>query len=60
VHTEQASDIKMMGDRMIPTRIEIIPLEKEGHKTVLIIQKMLFNIPVDDSFFSQQNMKRIR
>ena len=60
VHTENAYDIKKMGDRMIPTRMEIIPADKKGHKTELIIEEMIFNKPIDDSFFSQQNMKRIR
>jgi outer membrane lipoprotein-sorting protein len=60
VKTETGSDIKMMDDRMIPTRLEIIPADKAGNKTVVIINSMKFNVNIDDGFFSQQNMKRIR
>ena len=62
VNTENASDIKKMGDREIPTRMEIIPQEKEkqGQKTILEITNMLFNIKIDDGFFTQQNMKQVK
>jgi outer membrane lipoprotein-sorting protein len=52
-------NIKKMGDREIPTKIEIIPLDKKGNKTVLEIKSMIFNQAIDDTFFSQQNMKKL-
>ena len=60
VKTETASDIKQMSDRRIPTHIEIIPKDKPGNKTLVDIQKAIFNKPIDDAFFSQQNMKNVR
>ena len=60
VKTEFASNVKTMDDRKIPTRIEIIPADKDNQKTVGIINDMKFNIDINDSFFSQQNMKRVR
>ncbi|MBT4968800.1 MAG: outer membrane lipoprotein-sorting protein [Bacteroidetes bacterium] len=60
VNVEKAYDIKTMGDRTIPTRIEIIPVGKKGEKTILQIIVMKFNEKLEDDFFSQQNMKRIR
>jgi len=60
VNVEKAYDIKTMGDRTIPTRIEIIPVGKKGEKTILQIIDMKFNEKLEDDFFSQQNMKRIR
>ena len=60
VNTEILTDIKQMDDRVIPTRMEMIPAEKEGHKTVLIFKDIDFNAPLKESFFSIQNMKRIR
>jgi len=56
---ENAYDIKDVGDRKIPTRMEIIPVDKEGQKTVLNIISTTFNKPIDDSFFSKQNMKKV-
>lgn len=60
VNTENAYDIKKMGDREIPTRLEIVPVAKTGHKTILEIKSMKFNVKLDDDFFSQQNMKKVR
>jgi outer membrane lipoprotein-sorting protein len=62
VNTENAYNIKKMGDREIPTRMEIIPEEKEkqGQKTILEITQMVFNVKIDDSFFTQQNMKQVK
>lgn len=60
VRTERASDLKMMDGRLIPTLVELVPAENEGYKTVLRIVEVKFNIKIEESFFSQQNMKTIR
>ncbi|MCF6331776.1 MAG: outer membrane lipoprotein-sorting protein [Draconibacterium sp.] len=60
VNTEILSDIKQMDDRKMPTHLEMIPADEEDHKTILIFKNMKFNIKINESFFSQQNMKRIR
>ncbi len=60
IKTEFASDVKIMDGRKIPGKIEIVPADKKNQKTVVIINSMKFNIPIDDSFFSQQNMKKVR
>jgi outer membrane lipoprotein-sorting protein len=60
VNTEILSDIKKMDDRTMPTRMEMIPADEEGHKTIMIYDKIDFDIKIDESFFSQQNMKRVR
>jgi len=60
VRTELGTDIKLMDGRLIPTRIELIPEEEEGHKTIIVMKEIKFNEPIPDSFFSQQNMKRVR
>lgn len=54
------SDIKKMGDRKIPTRIEIIPEDEPGNKTIVVTNKQIFDKPIKDTFFSKQNMKRVR
>jgi len=60
VKTDIASDIKLMGDRKIPTRIEVIPADKPGNKTIVIITNIKYNVKMDNSFFSQQNMKKLK
>jgi outer membrane lipoprotein-sorting protein len=60
VRTEKASELKTMDGRLIPTLIELVPAENEGYKTILRITEIKFNIKIEESFFSQQNMKTIR
>lgn len=60
VRTESGSDIKTMDGRIIQTRIELTPADEPGNKTVVIIREMKFNIPLEERFFSQQNMKMVR
>lgn len=57
---ENAYDIKTMGDRTIPTRFEMIPAEEDGKKTILEILDVAYDIEIKDSFFSKQNMKKVR
>ena len=60
VNTEILSEVKQMDDRKIPTRMEMIPADEPGNKTIIIFRNMKFSVKIDESFFSQQNMKRIR
>jgi len=60
VRTELGKEVKVFDSREIPSVIEILPADDKGNKTVLTIEKMQFNVKIDPSFFSQQNMKRIR
>lgn len=60
VRLMEGSDVKKMGNRLIPTRMEMVPLDKKGgHKTVMIYEEMEFNIDISQRFFSIQNMKRV-
>lgn len=54
------SDVKDMGGREIPTRMVMVPQDEPEHKTILEIEDMEFNVDLDDSFFSQRNMRRLR
>ena len=60
VNVETLSNIRNVGDRTIPTRFEMVPVEKEGQKTVMEFKHVDFDIDIKDSFFSIQNLKRIR
>ncbi len=60
VRTETGSEIKTMDGRIIPTRLELVPNNEPGNKTVVDIKDIKFNVPIADSYFSQQNMKNLR
>jgi outer membrane lipoprotein-sorting protein len=59
-HTENCSEIKTMGNREITSKIEIIPAENPNQKTILIIDNIIFDKLLDDSFFSEQTMKTLK
>ena len=60
VKTEIGRDVKKMGGRLLPTKIEILPEDKPGNKTLVIINNIEFDVPMKETFFSQQMMKRVR
>lgn len=60
VNKETMSDIEQMGDRRLPSHMEMVPVDEEGHKTVMDFIDMKFNVDLQPEFFSIQNMKRVR
>lgn len=60
INTMLARDIKILGGKLLPARMEMIPADKPGNKTVLIYNELLFDKPIDDNFFSTQNMPNLR
>lgn len=60
MNTMTASKVKDVGDRFIPTYMEMVPADEPGKKTIFEYSEIKFNLPIDDSFFSKQNMKRVR
>lgn len=59
VNTMTGSNIRKMDDRELPTRLEVVPADEPGNKTVIEYQSMEFDIDIDPSFFSVQNMRSI-
>jgi outer membrane lipoprotein-sorting protein len=60
VKTETASMIKNMDGRSIATRFELVPSDKPGNRTIVTLNSVQFNTPLTESFFSQQNLQKIR
>jgi outer membrane lipoprotein-sorting protein len=60
VRTESGSEIKTLDQRLIPSRLELVPDEEPGNKTIIDIKEIRFNVDIKESFFSQQNMKNVR
>jgi len=58
--TMENFDIKQFGDRSLPSRMEVTPASGKGQKTVVTISKAQYNIPMQDNFFSQQNLKMVQ
>ena len=60
INTMLGSDIKTMGGKLLPTRMEMTPADKKGNKTVLIYNSLEFDKPISDSFFTTQNMSKVK
>lgn len=61
IKTEAASDLKIMGGRLLPAHLEMTSNIKKGHKTIIDILQQKFDIKnVNKAFFSIQRIKNIR
>lgn len=54
-----AFDVKTMDGRLIPTRFEMIPVEKKNQRTEMIYRSIRFNVPLEDGFFTTENMRSV-
>ncbi len=60
VKSELGKSVKQIGGRLLPTVAEIIPEDEPGKKTIVELNHIEFDIKIEESFFSQQNMQKIR
>jgi outer membrane lipoprotein-sorting protein len=60
VNTMYGKDIKLLGGRMLPARLELIPSDKPDQKTVIQQMNLNFKIKLEESFFSVQNLKKVK
>ena len=60
VNTFNSYDIKTFGSRKLASRMEVVPADKPNQKTVMLIEKYDFDMAIEDGFFSQQNMQKVR
>ena len=57
INLMNAYDVKIMGGRLIPTRLEMIPVNKKNQRTEMIYQQVSFNIPIGEGFFTTEKMR---
>ena len=60
INTQYGTEIEKVGNRNLPTKLTMIPADKEGNQTILKLIDMEFDKIIPTSFFSQQNMKKVR
>lgn len=60
VNTMNSMVIKEMGGKKLAAKMEMIPEEDPGNKTIMEITGIEFDKPIDDEFFTTSNMKRIK
>ena len=60
VNTFNSMNVKMMGGKMIASKMEIAPADKKNQKTIFEYTSLDFTTPISDDFFTVQNMKRVK
>jgi len=46
-----------LDNRFVPLRMTVVPLDKPEEKTILDYERLEFNVPLEESFFSLRNLK---
>jgi len=59
-NTIHFSEISEIGSRVFPMKMLLQPADNPDQKTIMEYQKLEFDIDIDKSFFTQQNMRRVR
>ncbi|NNF36683.1 MAG: outer membrane lipoprotein-sorting protein, partial [Saprospiraceae bacterium] len=60
VNTMYGKNIKMLGGKLLPALLEVIPADEDGHMTQIEYNELEFDISIESSFFSTKNLKRVR
>ena len=58
IRTITLSDIKVLGGRRVPSRLECVPAQKKGQRTTLQYKELEFDLPLADDFFSYQRLQK--
>ena len=60
VNIMNSSEVKEVGGRKITSKIEMFPVDKEGNSTVIIYNNIIFDVLINDNFFTTRNMKQVK
>jgi outer membrane lipoprotein-sorting protein len=60
VNTMYGKNVKLLGGKLLPSVLEVVPADEPGKKTIIEYLRLEFDKPMDDAFFSMQNMKRVK
>lgn len=52
------SDVRTFDGKKLPALLEMVPVNKEGHKTIIKYKKLTFNIKSPEKVFTLRNLKK--
>ena len=52
------SEFRDVDGRPFPHRWSMVPLDKQGHETVIEIEEILFDPEIPESVFTKRNLER--
>lgn len=58
IRTITLSDIKVLGGRRVPARLECVPAKKKGQRTTLVYHELEFDVPLTEAFFSYARLQK--
>lgn len=58
VRRAEFADVETIGDRNVAMTMRMLPLDKPDELTEIHYDKLLFDVEIDDAFFSIQNLQR--
>jgi hypothetical protein len=51
-------EVRELGGRRVPTRMRVTPVDKPGESTEVRYERIEFDLPVEESFFSLRSLQR--
>jgi hypothetical protein len=51
-------NVQQIGERIVPLRVTVLPMEKPEETTVLQYHDLVYDLPLDETFFSLRNLKQ--
>ena len=54
------TEIEMLDERLLPSKMEYIPVDKPGHKTMIKYSSVDYDVAIGEKYFSLQNMRNVR
>lgn len=56
----RAKEVALLGGRLLPSVVEMVPANKKGHSTIMSYKSLVFDIPIKPDFFTTSNMQSVK
>jgi hypothetical protein len=57
IRTINLTDVKRMGGRLLPAKLECLPARKPGQRTTIEYKELEFDVPLSEDFFSLSRLQ---
>ena len=51
-------EVQQIGERIVPLRLTVLPLEKPEERTILHYRELVYDLDLDEAFFSLRNLTK--
>ena len=58
LRTMRFSEVRAIGERRVPHLWEMVPLDKEGHRTVIRVHRFDFDVTFDPAIFTKRHLTK--